>query len=218
MQTLRNYVCIFYTKDFRYLFMIPIIHQNKPINIIALLLILVFIPACNEYTPKPRGYNRIDDIARGNIEYNFSKFSFSYSDQAHIDTLQSSVKNEIWFNIVYPKYNAIIYCTYLPVSKLTFPKVLEDSYKLAFSHSLKADQIIQQTYSNFDKDVSGTVYSIEGSVATPIQFFLTDSVSHFFRGSFYYTEKVSSDSVAPITEFVMKDIQGMINTFTWQNK
>ncbi len=198
--------------------MISIKNLNNTINVVALLMLLMFVSACNEYTPKPKGYNRIDNATDETVEYNFPKFSFRYSDQVHIDTLQSKVKNEIWFNIVYPKYNAIIYCTYLPVSKLTLPKVLEDSYKLAFSHSLKADEIIQQTYTNVDRGVSGTVYSIEGSVATPIQFFLTDSVSHFFRGSFYYAEKVNSDSVAPITEFVMKDIQEMINTFSWQGK
>lgn len=198
--------------------MISIKNLNNTINVVALLMLLMFVSACNEYTPKPKGYNRIDNAAGETIEYNFPKFSFRYSDQVHIDTLQSKVKNEIWFNIVYPKYNAIIYCTYLPVSKLTLPKVLEDSYKLAFSHSLKADEIIQQTYTNVDRGVSGTVYSIEGSVATPIQFFLTDSVSHFFRGSFYYAEKVNSDSVAPITEFVMEDIQEMINTFSWQGR
>ncbi|QIK53227.1 hypothetical protein G7051_02240 [Dysgonomonas sp. HDW5B] len=198
--------------------MISIKNLNNTINVVALLMLLMFVSACNEYTPKPKGYNRIDNATGETVEYNFPKFSFRYSDQVHIDTLQSKVENEIWFNIIYPKYNAIIYCTYLPVSKLTLPKVLEDSYKLAFSHSLKADEIIQQTYTNVDRGVSGTVYSIEGSVATPIQFFLTDSVSHFFRGSFYYAEKVNSDSVAPITEFVMEDIQEMINTFSWQGK
>lgn len=184
----------------------------------VLLCAFVFLAGCSKYTPKPTGYNRIDDVETDYVEYNFPKFSFKYSDQIRVDTLQSKIKDEIWFNIAYPKYNAIIYCTYLPISRTTLPKVLEDSYKLAFSHSLKADEIIQQTYSNTDKRVSGTVYSIEGSVATPIQFFLTDSVSHFFRGSFYYAEKVNPDSVAPITEFVLKDIQEMINTFSWKDK
>lgn len=195
-----------------------VIKLSQAINIIVLLLILLFTSACHEYTPKPKGYNRIDKVEHGTIEYNFPKFSFRYSDQVHIDTLQSKVENEIWFNIIYPDYNAMVYCTYLPISRLTLPKVLDDSYRLAFSHSVKADGIIQQTYSNADSRVSGTVYSIEGNVATPIQFFLTDSVSHFFRGSFYYADKVNSDSVAPITEFVMKDIQEMIGTFSWHDK
>lgn len=186
---------------------------------VVLLSTLLFVTACNEYTPKPKGYNRIDNIEETrDVEHIFTEFSFRYSDQARIDTIQSKIKDEVWFNISYPKYNAILYCTYLPVSKLNLPKILDDSYRLAFSHSLKADEIIQKTYSNESKKVSGTIYSIEGNVATPIQFFLTDSVSHFFRGSFYYTEKVNQDSVAPITELVLKDIQQMINTFSWKSK
>lgn len=194
--------------------------KNRPLILIVLLsvLSLLFFFSCGEYTPKPKGYNRIDNVESKYVEYTFPEFSFKYSDQISIDTLLSKTKDEIWFNISYPKYNAVIYCTYLPVSKLTLPKALEDSYRLAFSHSVKADEIIQKTYSNTEKKVSGTIYSIEGDVATPIQFFLTDSVRHFFRGSFYYTEKVNLDSVAPITEFVLKDIHQMMDTFNWKNR
>lgn len=198
--------------------MIRINVRNKSLKFTGLLSILLLVAACHDYTPKPKGYNRIDDMGVGYVEYDFPKFSFKYSDEIHVDTFPSKVKDEIWFNITYPKYNAVIYCTYLPISKSNLVKVLEDSYRLAFSHALKADEIIQKTYSNKDRNVSGTLYAIEGSVATPIQFFLTDSVSHFFRGSFYYTEKVNQDSVAPITDFVLKDIQEMIHTFTWKDK
>lgn len=200
-----------------YLLMIKNRMRCKSFIFIVLLFALLLISSCKEYTPKPKGYNRIDNVEVGYIEHTFPEFSFTYSDQVSIDTLRSKIKDEVWFNISYPKYHAVIYCTYLPVSKLSLSSILEDSYRLAFSHSLKADEIIQKTYSNENKKVSGTVYSIEGNVATPIQFFLTDSVSHFFRGSFYYTEKVNSDSVAPITELVLKDIQGMIDTFSWKN-
>lgn len=192
--------------------------SNKYLVSISLFLFLLLSIGCSEYTPMPKGYNRIDNPKSGYIEYKFPKFSFKYSDRVHIDTLQSKEKGEIWFNIVYPQYNAIIYCTYLPISKENLSKVLEDSYRLAYSHSLKADEIDQKIYMNENSHVWGTLYSITGNVATPAQFYLTDSISHFFRGSFYYTEKVNIDSVAPITEFVMNDIQEMINTFSWRDK
>lgn len=191
---------------------------NKHIVFIGLLLSLLFSAGCSEYTPKPKGYNRIDDIESGSVEYNFPKFSFKYSDQVRIDTLQSKEKGEIWFNIVYPQYKATVYCTYLPISETTLPKLLEDSHRLAYSHALKADGIDQQIYINEDINVSGMLYSITGNVATPAQFYLTDSIKHFFRGSFYYADKVDMDSVAPITDVVMRDIKEMINTFTWNNK
>lgn len=192
--------------------------KAKYIYIIGGLFLLATISSCDKYTPKPRGYNRIDSVETKYTEYKFSAFLFKYSAQAYIDTLQAKTKSEVWFNIVYPKYNAIIYCTYLPISKSIFPQVLDDSYKLAYSHSLKADKILHKNYVNDMTKVSGTIYSIEGSVATPIQFYLTDSLTHFFRGSFYYKNKVNPDSVAPITEFVLKDIQYMIDSFRWENK
>lgn len=198
--------------------MTPANISSKSLIAIALCLLLLFSVACSEYTPKPKGYNRIDNTESRYVEYNFPKFSFKYSDQVRIDTLQSKGKGEIWFNIVYPQYNAVVYCTYLPISKTTLPKVLEDSYRLAYNHAIKADGIDRKIYINEEMNVSGTLYSIGGNVATPAQFYLTDSISHFFRGSFYYAEKVDMDSVAPITSFVMKDIQEMINTFAWKDK
>lgn len=184
----------------------------------GLFLILLQGVGCKDYTPKPKGYNRIDNPEGGSVEYNFPKFSFKYSDQVRIDTLQAKGKGEIWFNIIYPQFNAIVYCTYVPITKTTLPKVLEDSHRLAYSHTLKAEGIVQEVYVNEDARVSGTLYSIEGNVATPTQFYLTDSISHFFRGSFYYVDKVDMDSVAPITQFVINDIQEMINTFGWKGK
>lgn len=187
-------------------------------GIILSSLLLLCGTGCDKNTPKPRGYNRIDKTTSESVEYNFPKFSFKYSAQASIDTLQGKKEGEIWFNIVYPQYNAIVYCSYLPISKESLPEVLEDSYRLAYSHAIKADGIEQVVYENNAVGVSGTLYSIAGNVATPAQFYLTDSIRHFFRGSFYYTDRVNMDSVAPITDFVIKDIQEMVHTFSWKNK
>lgn len=191
--------------------------NSKYIIILRVLCLVVLITSCNEHTPKPLGYNRIDESPPKYRPYQFFQFSFDCSDQVRVDTLRSEKKNEVWFNVVYPQYNAVIYCTYLPISKQNLPQVLNDSYKLAFSHTVKADAIEQKNYANPSKRVFGTIYSIQGSVATPIQFFLTDSVSQFFRGSFYYTAKVNPDSVAPITQFVMQDIEKLMGTFSWNN-
>lgn len=179
------------------------------------LLFLLFA-SCREYTPKPVGYNRINLPAYKEQRHTFPQFSFAFPDYIRIDTLYSEVQNQYWFNIVYPQFNAVIHCTYLNISKEGFSKAVEDSYHLAYSHAIKADEITQELYTNDEADVSGIIYGIEGNVATPAQFFVTDSIKHFLRGSFYYSDKVNMDSVAPITASVKQDIQRMIETFSWE--
>jgi len=180
---------------------------------VCLLLI-----SCQDYTPKPTGYNRIEPQEAEIKEYIFPAFSFNYTSAVRIDTLKSPQNEELWFNIVYPQYNAVIYCTYFPITRQSLPQALEDSYHMAYSHTLRASGINQKLYNDSSNQVSGTVYEIEGNVATPAQFFVTDSVNNFLRGSFYYSAKINADSVAPVTEFITKDIENMISSFRWRNR
>ena len=181
------------------------------------LLSLLFLD-CSDYSPKPIGQNRIEKLESGYVKYEFPKFSFQYSDLIHIDTLLSKNKEEYWFNIVYPQYNAVLYCSYLPIDRSSLSKVLEDSYHLAYSHTIKADDINQKIYSNPTAKIGGMIYEIDGSVATPLQFFVTDSVANFLRGSLYYSKKMDVDSVAPINHFIEEDIMELIRTITFDIK
>lgn len=143
--------------------------------------------------------------------------SFLISDAAIIEPVDNDKKNEIWFNINYPQYHATIYCSYLPVDRKELHHMLEDSYKLAFSHASKADGIKQSSYSNDDHKTSAILYDIEGQVAVPVQFFVTDSTANFFRGSLYYNGIVNPDSVAPVTGYLREDIIRIIETLKWKN-
>ena len=64
--------------------------------------------------------------------------------------------------------------------------------------------------------VEGIFFIIDGNVATPYQFFLTDSTRHFFRGALYYDASPNQDSLAPVNAFILKDIHHLINTFSWK--
>lgn len=168
-------------------------------------------------TPKPIAYPRID---RENIvwkDYEDTRFSIEYPNDAKIVPQQSEDNKEVWFNIVYPSYRATIHCTYLPITKSSLPSVLEDNYKLAYSHASKAEGIKQMQYSNEDNNTYGILYDIGGLVAVPVQFFVTDSTTHFFRGSLYYNNQVNNiDSIEPITESLRNDIKRMMSTLQWK--
>jgi len=67
-----------------------------------------------------------------------------------------------------------------------------------------------------DKKVYGLLFEIDGPVASPIQFFLTDSTTHFLRGSLYFKDVVNRDSIQPVFEFVKEDLEVFFESFTWK--
>lgn len=188
-------------------------------KIFFILFWLILAVSCSEHTPLPMGYNRIDKQEYPYILLDAIYYGFEYASIAHIET--ASIQNEgeeEGFNIVYPAYNARIYCSYTPISPTIFAKTLEDNHRFVFSHVVKADGIRQTLYENPERKTSGIIYDIEGNVATPIQFFLTDSVRYFFRGSLYYDTQVKADSVSPVTAYIREDILRIIESFEWKNK
>ncbi|MBP6185006.1 MAG: hypothetical protein KA479_08680, partial [Saprospiraceae bacterium] len=64
--------------------------------------------------------------------------------------------------------------------------------------------------------ISGMAFNLEGPSASPFQFFLTDSTNHFFRASLYFNTRPNPDSLAPMVEFVKKDIVRIIETMRWE--
>lgn len=180
-----------------------------------LFLFLFFFSCGNDYTPKPIGYVRMEKKESKPIKYEDNNLSFLYSDIATIENVQADTKDEKWINISYPYYDVTIYCTYMPVSKNSLPKTLDDSYQLAYSHAAKASGIKQTQYIDTIHNISAVIYDIKGSVAAPVQFFATDSISSFFRGSLYYNHTVNIDSIAPVTEFLREDIITLIESIRW---
>jgi gliding motility-associated lipoprotein GldD len=64
--------------------------------------------------------------------------------------------------------------------------------------------------------VYGVKYDIEGNTASAVQFYVTDSVHHFLRGSLYFNLPPQIDSLEPVIKFVEADIDHLINTFSWK--
>jgi hypothetical protein len=87
---------------------------------------------------------------------------------------------------------------------------------MASFHNKKANYI-DEIQLNIAPDVKGMEFHIKGPAATPYQFYLTDEDKHFIRGVFYVKAQVNIDSLAPIHAFMIKDIQKIIDGFSWEN-
>ncbi|MDD3062208.1 MAG: gliding motility protein GldD [Massilibacteroides sp.] len=177
---------------------------------------LLFIACCSgkEYTPKPRGYFRIEPPAAIYLPLSVKALPYSFSVSNQVTVELSQKENEHWINLNYTAFNAKVYCSYLPITKAQISKVVAESIDLA--ERLKA-KVRASAYEDPDKKVYGIFFQLEGDAPSPIQFYLTDSISHFFRGALYYNQAPNRDSLAPMTEYLQKDIIELIQSFSWKN-
>ena len=121
-----------------------------------------------------------------------------------------------WFDLKLSELNGAIHFSYYPMeSRRQFDNLISDAFKLSGKHNKKANYIDERPF-NLGDGVSGIVFELEGPVASPFQFFITDSTNHFLRGSLYFNAKVNRDSIKPIYEFVRADILQLIEGFEWE--
>ncbi len=189
----------------------------------VLILGVLLFQSCEEviYTPKPRAYPKVvyPEKVYQSFDKNYCKFTFEYPEYAKIeqDTLFFNEKpvDPCWFDILIPAFNAKIHCSYYPINSVnTFDKLNSDAFDLASKHNLKANYIDDLVIKK-PNGVSGIAFNLEGEVASPFQFFLTDSTTHFVRGALYFNTQSRPDSLAPVKDFVKTDIMHLINTFEW---
>ena len=91
-----------------------------------------------------------------------------------------------WFNCAIPRFSAKLHCTFKELSEKPIRSLVEDAHQMVFSHEIKATGIRTQEFDFPEKDVSGVLYTLTGPVASPLQFFATDSTNRFLRGSLYF--------------------------------
>lgn len=186
--------------------------------------ILAGIYGCKEVpVPKPTGYFRIDLPERqyrifdqGDMK-NKLPLSFEYPAYGQLTFPAGNASEQGWFNIEFPSYKARIYLTYKDINK-NFESLMEQTYKMNVkNHISKADAIDEKIINNRKNKVYGILYDLKGNTATAVQFYVTDSVKHYLRGSLYFSAEPDADSLEPVINFFRGDIEHLIETLKWKN-
>jgi gliding motility-associated lipoprotein GldD len=185
---------------------------------IYILIFILFLAGCSDnYSPKPRGYFRIDlpekQYARFDSTY---PYSFEYPVYAKVIADNRATSEPYWINIDFPRFQGRIYISYKPV-KGNLTEYLEDARTFVVKHIPKAEAIDDTLIYRPEDRVFGLVYYIQGSqAASPCQFFVTDSSAHFLRGALYFNVEPNNDSLAPVLAFIEEDIRHLVKTFRWK--
>lgn len=193
---------------------------------LILVIALFFISSCGDGPvpiPKPRLYPKVDYPARNieKLDLEYCAFTFEFPDYANAiqDSFyfEESILDKCWFDLLIPSLNGRLHCSYIPLKdRAHFDEMVEDAFELVFKHNVKANSREESTLNFPSKKLYGFEFEIDGPVASQYQFFLTDSLHHFLRGSLYFESQVDQDSIAPVLDFVKKDVRHMIQTFQWK--
>ena len=191
--------------------------RNLPVLAI-LAAVLLGCSSAPDFTPKPKGYNRIDlpphqyqELAPGH------PYSFEYSKQAVIKRDSSSIALPHWLNVYYPQLHANVQITYMDVQRdrRLYNKMMEDARKLTGKHEIKATAIEERIFKT-PSGMRASVFELQGEVPSQFQFYTTDSTRHFFRGALYFRTATDNDSLAPVIEYVKTDMIRMLNTLKYK--
>ncbi len=175
-----------------------------------LFFFFLFVSCSSNYTPKPRAFFKFDLPEK---EYEKIDVDCNFSFEKPIYSVLVDKNKDCFYNLEFPSQKAVIHITYLPLQNNLLDHI-EESRSLAYKHAVMADAILESVYINDNEKVYGLLYDYEGSSATATQFYLTDSVDHFFRGALYFNTEVT-DSILPINNFIKEDVRHLIESFKW---
>lgn len=195
--------------------------------------LLIFILACaafasckpEVYTPKPRGYFHID-LPKERVYRTFDSagfpYSFEYPMYARIVTnpefFGDSPENPYWINIDFPEIGGKIYISYKKIAgRNSIGQLNEDFYQLTYTaHDKKADYIQDMYFDDRSRNLYTGLFNVAGDAASAYQFYATDSVKHYIRGSLYFETQPNADSLQPLNDFLKQDIVHLLETLKWK--
>jgi len=186
------------------------------------IVCLLFLSCNSVYTPKRRGYFRIDFPKHEYQTFDQPGFPYTFEYPVYANVVRDSSffdtvpENPYWINIDFPRFNGRIYISYKAIGPNKFEKLRNDAFEMTFKHSVKASSI-DQTVIQTRNGIGGIYFNVGGNAATANQFFLTDTTKHFLRGALYFDTTPNEDSLAIVNQFLEKDMWHLINTFKWRN-
>ena len=185
--------------------------------IIAIGILLVSCGEPEHPLPKPKGYFRIDLPEKNYVNVDtLRRYSFDVPSYAIITNDPFAPEERDWANVEMPPFKASIHLTHKEVNG-NLGEYLEDVHTMLTKHLQKANGMNDSLIINPEHQVYGMLIEMDGKgVATPLQFYLTDSTDNFVRGALYFNFVPNNDSMQPVIDYLRQDIDRMIGTFEWK--
>jgi gliding motility-associated lipoprotein GldD len=192
-------------------------------GLLTVVFFSIVLFSCNStYTPKPKGYFRIDFPEKKYQVFDQAGYPYSFEYPVYAKVVKDSTffgeatENPWWINVDFPQFHGRIYISYKDPKKYNIDTLIKQTFNLTGKHTSKAYSI-EDTLLATPNGVHGVFFTVGGDVATANQFMLTDTTRHFLRGALYFDATPNSDSLGIVNRFLLEDMKHLINTFKWRN-
>lgn len=191
-------------------------------KLIKLFVIVLLGVGCNsEFTPKEKGYFKISFPEKKYQKFEKPGYPYTFEYPVYANVTKDSsffgeaTENPWWINVNFPEFKGTIHLSYKEIGKNKFDKLVSDAFEMTNKHNVKAYEI-RDSLIHTPNNIYGIYFNVGGNVATTNQFFLTDSVKHFFRGALYFDATPNTDSLQIVNIFLEQDIKHLIQTLKWK--
>lgn len=188
---------------------------------LGLVLLSALAAGCSEDpVPKPRGYFRIDlpaDSTKTVVSH--CPFTAEVPVYARLVDGKGNGPDDgrtCWTNMLFPGQRAAVHMTWRRVEG-DLPELVRDAHEFKEKHQAVATRIKVEEVIRPNDRVFGTIFAVDGNVASPMVFYLTDSVSNFLYGSLYFDVRPNADSLAPVTDRIRTDIRSFAHSLRWEH-
>ncbi|WP_136480429.1 gliding motility lipoprotein GldD [Cognatitamlana onchidii] len=189
---------------------------------LCVLGLMLFCLSCSEdYVPKPKAFLRLEYPRAHYVALDLDvPFTFERNEQlSQVSIKQVSASTRSYgLNIEYPQLKGTIFLTYKTVDEKgkNLKAFLRDAQNFTQKHTVKADEIPVTAFEDDERKVYGAFAEVRGNVASPAQFYVTDSVNHFLTGSLYFYAKPNYDSILPAANYLQKDMKRIMESVNWK--
>ena len=183
-----------------------------------LSVLFIVLSSCQQSSiPKPYGYVRLTmpDTCYADAVPAGYPYRFDVSCNAEVRPVSDEQGGQYWIDLHYPALNATVHCSYQPV-RGNLRELTDDAIRFVYRHSSHASSIPEQGFVHAEARVYGVLGDLEGNTASSMQFCATDRVGHFFRAAAYCDCVPNADSLAPVYDYLHKDVVRMVESFEWR--
>ncbi|MFT6982481.1 MAG: gliding motility-associated lipoprotein GldD [Crocinitomicaceae bacterium] len=183
----------------------------------TVLLSLIALSSCEEEIniPKPPAYLRLELPDHSYTKYVDScQYSFDLASIYKIENTPDNGQSRCHRRINLGPLNGTIYFRYWDMEE-PLSYYVNNANDEIDRHKGKAIDVNDKLIIREKDDVYGIIFQLDGDVATPFQFYLTDSTNRFAYGEVLFNMSPNYDSLKPTLDYLKKDLDQLLETFKW---
>ena len=187
--------------------------------LITLTLLTSILSSCGSDEipiPKPPTYLDINLPEHSYINYAPAcPYSFDIPKIFKIKQVSYGKESTCHRDIELGPLNGTLHFSYIDMTK-PLAEYVNFSINKVDDHKIKATAIEDENIIRVNDKVYGTFFELQGDVASPFQFYLTDSTKRFVSGVIYFNARPNYDSMKPTLDYLKVDLKRFLHTFKWK--